>query len=86
MPENCLRGRKDCEPLSQITSDTGDSFICCGHNDGASRVHLQDRFRVCWKNDVIDELSDWDDTDIKHTMSVLSHALAVDQSMVNESE
>ena len=81
LPEKCLRNRDDCQPLAQIESDCRESFICCGLNDPSKRTILVDRFRVCWKNDVIDELSDWDERDIKDTMSVLTQALSVDANL-----
>lgn len=78
LPDTCLRGYEDCEPLAQIASDCGTSFICCGENDGSTRQVEQDRFRVCWKNEDIDEESDWDERDLINTISVLSGALSVD--------
>lgn len=82
LPEKCPRRRIDCQPLAQIVSDEPPtSFICCGHNDGSTRVVERDKFRVCWKNDVVDELGDWDERDIKDTLSVLSQALSVDENM-----
>ena len=80
LPESCPRSRTDCEPLSQILSDDGSSFICCGINDGSSRVYPSDGFRHCWKNAHVDELSDWDSRDIIDTISVLSQALSVKEN------
>lgn len=82
LPEECPRGRSDCHPLSQIVSDEKPrSFICCGHNDGSTRELPQDRFRLCWKNQMIDEIGDWDERDIKDTISVLSQALSIDENI-----
>ena len=81
LPEECLRGFSSCQPLAQIASDDRRSFICCGHNDESTRQEPQDRFRVCWHNDVIDEMSDWDETDMLDTVSVLSQALSADVHM-----
>jgi hypothetical protein len=67
----------DCEPLSQIAADDGGSFICCGFNDESTRKHASDRYRHCWVNSEVDEMSDWDDRDIADTISVLSGALSV---------
>ena len=77
LPDLCLRGLDDCEPLSQIAADDGSSFICCGLNDGSSRCIEQDEFRHCWVNEKIDEMSDWDARDITDTISVLSGGLSV---------
>ena len=84
LPEKCLRNREDCEPLAQIASDDGESFVCCGANDGTINNNHQDRFRVCWKNDVVDEESEWDRRDLIDTIAVFSSALSVDENrMVN---
>ena len=72
----CLRSRQDCTPLAQIVSDDHQSILfCCGHNDETTRKVSQDRFRLCWHNEYLDELTDWDDRDIKDTLSVLAQAL-----------
>lgn len=81
LPAKCLRNRIDCEPLSQVKSDNGNSFICCGYNDPSSRKIEQDKFRHCWKNSVIDECTDWDRRDIISTIAILSQALHVDSNL-----
>jgi len=81
LPEKCLRGRSDCSPLAQIESDCGNSFCCCGRNDGTTRKVVGDEFRVCWKNSEVDELGDWDKRDITDTISVLAQALSIDENM-----
>lgn len=81
LPDGCPRGLNDCEPLARIEADDRTSFICCGHNDGTTRLLDHDRFRVCWKNDVIDEISDWDEADILDTISVLGQAMSADNHM-----
>ena len=81
LPEKCLRDRNDCEPLAQIQSDCGSSFWCCGRNDGATRKIERDEFRVCWKNEEIDEMSDWDKRDITDTISILAQALSIDENI-----
>lgn len=68
----------DCQPLAQIESDCGESFICCGTSETASRTVIEDRFRFCWKNAVVDQCDDLDERDIKDTISVLAQALSVD--------
>lgn len=79
LPEKCLRERDDCEPLSQIQSDCGETFICCGHNHLKSRSCPEDRFRVCFKSVTTDTCYDYDNTDMKDTISVMSVALSVDE-------
>lgn len=81
LPMRCKRNRKDCEPISNIVSDDGVSFICCGLNDFKSRKVPEDRFRVCWRNNYVDEISNWDERDIKDTITVLAQALSVDANM-----
>lgn len=86
LPNKCLRGRSDCQPLAQIESDNGISFICCGHNDRTSRTIPKDEFRVCWKNAEIDEMSDWDKRDITDTISILAQALSIDENIKNNTK
>ena len=80
LPEKCLRGCSNCEPLAQIESDCGTSFICVGQNDGSTRTVDQDEFTLCWKNSEIDERSDWDKRDLIDTASVICQALSVIQN------
>jgi hypothetical protein len=75
----CNRGREDCESLSFIKSDCGGSFVCCGHNTPDNREWKDDIFRVCWKNDHVDEMGDYDYSDMKDTISVLAQALSIDE-------
>jgi hypothetical protein len=84
LPDKCLRDRSDCEPLAQIASDNGKSFICCGLNDQETRSYPHDEFRHCWKNQVIDERTDWDRRDITDTISVLAQALSIKANMEQE--
>lgn len=79
LPERCLRNREDCNPLSQIEDEEG-GFICCGLNDGSKRVEKQDKFTVCWKNNVIDEETHWDKRDIIDHISVLAQGLSVNEN------
>lgn len=78
LPEKCVRGLLDCEPLALIRSDCDTSFICCGKNNGKTRKHKQDEFRHCWKSKEVDDMSDCDKRDLIDTISVLSQALSVD--------
>lgn len=81
LPETCLRGLSDCEPLAQIQSDNGDSFICCGVNDGARRKMNEDRFTHCWQNSEVQQMDYWSMRDMKDTISVLAQALSVDANI-----
>jgi hypothetical protein len=53
------------------------SFVCAGCVVQAERVIPQDAYRVCWKNDVVDELGEWDEQDLTHHVAVLGQALAI---------
>lgn len=77
IPEKCLRERTDCKPLSQIASDCGTSFFCCGENDGTRRGIEQDKFTTCFKGEFRDEISFSDKRDIIHQAAVLVQAIAV---------
>ena len=80
LPDACLRHLSGCQPLAQIESDDSSSFICCGINGRQD----EDRFRLCWVNQVIDEMSDWSERDIKDTTAVMAQALSVDTNMRGE--
>jgi len=84
----CLRGREDCTPLSNLSSDDDEcSFICVGYNKKDTREVEQDRFTLCWKNNVIDERGHWDRRDLLDTQSVIAQALSTDENIrVNENE
>ncbi len=77
LPDNCLRELNDCEPLSQIESDCKESFWCCGLNDGTTRVERGDIYRLCFKNGVIDDMTDNSNKDMFDLVSVISLALSV---------
>lgn len=88
---NCFRGRRDCKSLSVIESPPDDvtqeqfetldfvpkSFVCCGCVALADRALPQDAYRVCFKNDAGDEMSDNDEQDLLHLIKVCTDALAV---------
>lgn len=76
-PEKCLRNRTSCQPYSQIASDCGTSFFCCGENDGSGRQVEQDRFTVCFKGEHDDRISNNDKRDLIHQASVIMGALAI---------
>lgn len=78
----CLRCRTDCVPLANLSADgEGTSFVCVGLNRKESRTVLQDRFTLCWKNNVIDERGHWDKRDLLDTMSVIAQALSTDENI-----
>jgi len=83
VPDNCPRGLP-CEPLSQILDDEDEGFICCGLNDGSTRVEKQDEFTFCFKGEHIDERSDWDKRDLISTIAIMSMALTVQANMENK--
>ena len=77
VPGYCPRGLTDCCSLSQIIAHGHQSFVCVGENDGSRREFAQDRFRVCFKNEALDELCDYDKRDLMQTQAVMAMALAV---------
>lgn len=78
----CLRGRGDCTPVANLSSDDeAKSFVCVGFNRKEDRAIPQDRFTLCWKNKVIDERGHWDKRDLLDTMSVISQALSTDENI-----
>ena len=54
-----------------------DSFVCAGCVHDSNRAVPQDAFRLCWKNDQVDEIGEYDEQDLTHTMMVISQALGV---------
>lgn len=88
----CWRGRTDCEPLhcidgvdSSVTEEQlitmdylPDSFVCCGCVNIESRTIPQDAYRLCFKSDGGDEMTENDVQDLTHLVAVVSGALAVD--------
>lgn len=88
-PIRCWRRRDDCEPLHAIESGDFDmdtyesedftpkSFVCCGINHSGSRHVKQDAYRLCFKNEASDEISDNDLQDLTHINAVIGQALAI---------
>ena len=87
----CHRGRDDCQPVHCIDNapeDTDEedlftvnytptSFVCSGIiNDGARKIQ-QDCYRLCFKNDCVDDMSDNDEQDLTHVISCAAQALAL---------
>jgi hypothetical protein len=78
----CFRCREDCTPLSNLSSDEElKSFVCVGYNRKEDREVKQDRFTLCWKNDVVDERGHWDRRDLLDTQSVIAQALSIDENI-----
>lgn len=72
-----MRNRNDCKPLSQIAATNGESFFCCGENDGTNRPIEQDKYTVCFKGPHRDQISYNDKRDLAHNAAVLNWALAI---------
>ena len=86
----CWRGRDDCDPihcvdaepheLTQEQFETLDyeplSFVCAGKNK--TREVDQDRYRLCFKNEHTDEMSDNDMQDLTSIIAVVGAALNYD--------
>ena len=84
LPEECLRGLESCEPYSQIVSDSGASFFCCGENDGTDREVKQDKYTICFKNKECDDRTHNDKRDLIHNAAVIMGALAVIEELDSE--
>ena len=81
VPVYCPRdrgARSDCESLNSIIARNHNSFICCGErvvpDDDPSP---QDKYRVCFVNEAVDDMQHYDKRDIIHTAAVLMGAAAV---------
>ena len=86
----CHRGRDDCEPIHCIASEPEGiteeqyinfdyeppSFVCTGCNK--SRSVDQDIYRLCFKNEATDEMSDNDLQDLTSIVAVVGAALNAD--------
>jgi len=75
-PKKCLRGLK-CQPYGQIVSDDGTSFFCCGEHDGTETEVAEDIYRICFKGEFDDRMSNYDKRDLTHEASVIIQALAI---------
>lgn len=87
----CFRNRKDCQSFHVIEAPPADatdeqldaldfepvSFVCCGCIAPEKRGVLQDAYRVCFKNQFVDDMSDNDEQDLVHLVTVIMTALAV---------
>lgn len=84
IPDKCRRGRSECRPLSEIASDCGSSFFCCGENNGQISPVEQDKYTVCFKGPHDDKMAFYDKRDLIHHSAVLIRAVAVIQADVDE--
>jgi len=87
----CFRKRTDCQSFHVIeaTPDNATeeqllaldfdppSFVCCGCIAPEKRGVMQDAYRVCFKSDHVDDMSDNDEQDLVHLVTVIMTALAV---------
>ena len=86
-PNGCPRDRTDCDPLSRVSSEDFESFMCCGETHEAERVVPEDRFRLCIKSTHkhgVDVLVNLDQRDTIDTASVLLGALSSDAQLLAE--
>lgn len=87
----CFRNRKDCQSFHVIEATPSDatedqidnldfepaSFVCCGCIAPEKRGVMQDAYRVCFKSEHVDDMSDNDEQDLVHLVTVIMSALAV---------
>lgn len=90
-PFKCWRGRDDCYSMASVEATpenlteeqyatlnfTPVSFVCCGCIKPDARQIPQDAYRICFKNDAGDEMTDNDDQDIAHLSYVLAQAQGI---------
>lgn len=76
IPFDCPRGRNDCIALANIVCGEK-SFFCCGENNGDGVAVEQDIYRVCFRGEFADWMTNYDKRDITHHTSVLARAVAV---------
>ena len=77
IPHTCPRGRTDCLALANIISDDKTSFFCCGENNGETRTFEQDKYTLCFKGHLKDEMSHNDKRDLTDQASVIIQSLSV---------
>lgn len=53
------------------------SFVCAGCVREADRVVPRDAYRVCWMNDEVDEMGEYDEQDLAHQAAVITQAMAI---------
>ena len=82
--QDCPRDFKDCKVLDNVCADevfksSGKpvSFICCGSSDPKTRALKRDRFRLCFKTQGSDSITDNDEYDILDMISVLTRGMSI---------
>ncbi|ANJ65536.1 hypothetical protein [Pseudoalteromonas virus vB_PspP-H6/1] len=54
------------------------SFVCCGQNTKESRTLERDNYRMCFKNEVVDDINDNDMQDLTSIQKVIADTLLLD--------
>lgn len=83
----CPRGI-DCNPVSNIIADNGESFVCAGYHEDEKKDYPQDKFRHCFKSAAgTDSMFDHDEYDLKSIIAVLSETILYEELIkINEKE
>lgn len=90
-PYKCWRGRDDCLSMASVESTPEDateeqlatlefepkSFVCCGCIKVSNRTIPQDAYRLCFVNDMGDEMTDNDEQDLSHLAYVIAQAQGI---------
>lgn len=53
------------------------SFVCAGCVREEDRVVPRDAYRMCWVNEVVDEMGEYDEQDLAHQLAVIGQTLAI---------
>lgn len=72
----CPRKVGGCLPLTNVVSDDGSTFVCCGYSEGHTRIVKQDEYRFCCKSVITDTMCDYDELDLLDQIEVMAGALA----------
>lgn len=79
LPERCMRGCDECQPLSLICSDDNATFVCCGKNDRSD-----DPYRVCFKSLTTDSTFDHDELDLLDQATVMIAGMAIARRLAED--
>lgn len=77
-PSHCPRNT-ECQPLHNIASDDGTTFVCCGLHD----EDKEDRYRFCFKSETTDTKLDYDELDLLDTVEVAVRALTTGRRLTS---
>jgi hypothetical protein len=78
--------KMNCEPISNVVSDSGVTFVCVGYHQEKDKKIQQDRFRHCFKSAAeTDSIFDYDEFDLLSVVTVMNEALLVDNMKKNGS-